>query len=95
MILILFILICFGFTNIIVNGEIFEYIRSFIEKKSTFFGKLINCSMCFGFWIGIGVAFFINPLETYTTFWLSVVGCAVISSATSYILDTIMYKIEK
>lgn len=48
--LILFILICFGLTNIVVYGSIFDKIKL---KENIYFKKLFNCCMCMGFWVGI------------------------------------------
>lgn len=57
--LILFILTCYGISNIIIFGSIFQSFRNFWEKKSpNFFGKLFNCMICLptyiGFFISIG-----------------------------------------
>lgn len=57
--LILFILICYGISNIIIFGSIFNNFRSYWEIKSPkFFGKLFTCMICLptyvGFFISIG-----------------------------------------
>ncbi len=62
--LLIFTLGCAGVTIIIVSSVVMEPVRSFVEKKSASLGKLINCSMCSGFWVGLIASFFyeINPL---------------------------------
>jgi hypothetical protein len=58
------ILISYGITNIVVFGKIFDGARNFLiawgESKDLplyrifrFFGDLVSCPMCFGFWCGI------------------------------------------
>ena len=48
-----FILSGIGITNLIVNSSIFSGIRDYIKGKSKFFGELISCMMCSGFWVGV------------------------------------------
>lgn len=51
--IILLILTSVGITNIVVDSTLFEGVRNFIHGRSEFFGKMINCSMCSGFWVGL------------------------------------------
>ena len=62
--LVVFIFGCAGLTTILVSSDIFEPIRSFVSERSTFLGKMVNCSMCLGFWVGLVASFYsdINPL---------------------------------
>jgi hypothetical protein len=46
-----------GITIIITVGSIFEDIREKISERSTVLGKLINCPMCTGFWVGFFFGF--------------------------------------
>ena len=57
--LILFVLTCYGISNIVIYGSIFESFRKYWEKVSPkFFGKLFKCMICLptyvGFFISIG-----------------------------------------
>jgi len=45
-----FILATIGLTFIITQFYIFEGVRNYITKHSKFFGKLIHCPACMGFW---------------------------------------------
>ena len=54
--LLFFILASCGVTFIITYSSIFEPIRTFIEKRSDFFGELLSCPMCAGFWVGIVIS---------------------------------------
>ena len=49
-----------GITIIITVGSIFEDIRERISEKSNIIGKLINCPMCTGFWIGFFFGFAVD-----------------------------------
>lgn len=47
--LLLFILICFGATNAIINNSYFNFLRN---TNSKFINKMFSCSLCLGFWVG-------------------------------------------
>jgi hypothetical protein len=50
----LFILVAYGISNIVVFGSIFDSFREFWNDLSpNFFGKLFGCMMCFPTWVGI------------------------------------------
>lgn len=78
--LIIFILICYGLTQVLTIGSIFNSIR----PKHEFF----HCSMCVGFWVGVlvflGFWFFQTPLFANIFVGSFLFGC--LSSGTSYFL---------
>lgn len=54
--LIIFILVAYGATNIMIYGSIFEGWRKMwgADKENPgFFGKLFGCFMCLSFWWGV------------------------------------------
>ena len=51
----IFIFATVGVTMIVTQGEIFRPLREFIKGKSAWFGKLIECPMCFGVYSGWAV----------------------------------------
>ena len=78
--LLLFILCCYGLTQILVYSTLFKSIR----PGHHFF----HCPMCVGFWVGV-VLMLLNPFTELFTFDVSLVnvlllGC--LSSGTSYAL---------
>jgi len=86
-----FILASWGMTQILVYGTIFEDHRDWIMEKSNWFGTLIHCPMCTGFWVGVFL-FGINGFTELFNFEynianLLILGC--ISSATSYALNIV------
>jgi hypothetical protein len=73
--LIIWFIVGFGITTIITKSDIFEPLRNYLDNggesvKSNFWGILINCPMCVGFWIGIIQSFVLFPF-TYNTFFMS------------------------
>lgn len=95
--LLIFILVCFGCTNILAYGSIFNAIR----PKHKFF----HCPMCIGFWVGVLFSFFLPlPIEYIIPSWITTDadvstfmkdgialfagGC--LSSGTSYMLAMII-----
>jgi hypothetical protein len=56
--LLIFTFGCSGLTTIIVTSSILEPIRDFVSSKSSYIGKLINCTMCSGFWVGLVASLF-------------------------------------
>jgi hypothetical protein len=62
--LIIFIFGCTGLTIILVSSVALEPVRNFVSLRSKFLGKLINCTMCSGFWVGLVASLFtgMNPL---------------------------------
>ena len=63
----LFILVFYGLSNIIVYGTIFGSMREFLTKKSpNFWGKLVSCMMCFPTWAGFFLSLtFFSPSLYY------------------------------
>ena len=56
---VVFILVCYGASNIMVYSSIFEKWRKFFDKISPkFFGELFDCMICLPFWWGVIVSIF-------------------------------------
>lgn len=63
MIILLFILICYGACNNMIYGSIFEGFRNLLSKFGTggySFHKLFTCFMCLGTWMGFGLTYMLN-----------------------------------
>ena len=55
--LVTFILICYGATNILCFGSIFDRLRARLDGLgSVMLTELIHCPMCVGFWVGVLVS---------------------------------------
>lgn len=56
------ILLAFGITKIVNSGTIFDPLKAYLEKKGyTFLLNLLNCPLCFGFWVGALIGWFYGP----------------------------------
>lgn len=42
-----------GITIILTSGAILDGFRTWVANRSIFLGKLIDCPMCSGFWVGL------------------------------------------
>ena len=82
--LLYFILVCFGLTNILVYGSIFNCIR----PKQGLWGELFKCPMCIGFHVGYTVTLLMNlsNLFNLSTNMIDTFLLACLSSGTSYVL---------
>jgi hypothetical protein len=57
----------YGTSNIIVFSNIFKPVREYL-KDTKFFGKMIVCILCTGFWIGVFWGIFLwSPADAFLT----------------------------
>ena len=79
-----FILACYGLTQVLVYGSIFNSIR----PKHHFF----HCPMCMGFWTGVFILFISSwsELFTYEVNLVNLLIMGWLSAGTSYFLDMIV-----
>ena len=85
--LVYFVLIAHGLTQILVYGKIFDEIR----PSSGWFGNLLSCPMCTGFWSGVFLWGTNNYTElfSYDLSLLSGFSLGCLSSGTSYMLSVV------
>lgn len=86
--ILLFILSCYGLTQILCYGKIFEKIRPTEGKL----GELFSCSMCTGFWVGVVLSILDPCIKIFniTSGIMDIFILGLISSGTSYLLDKIV-----
>lgn len=84
---IIFLLASIGLTFIVTQFYIFKNIREYIKRKSIFFGKLIHCPACFGFYSGffIKILMLINIHQLIPSNLIMCLIYGFISSLMSYI----------
>lgn len=75
--LIIFIMVSLSIVNIILNETIFSFFRVFLNNKFPKIYKFISCQVCFSWWIGIFLSFFIT---IYGGFIINLFVCAFVSS---------------
>ncbi len=85
------LLISYGMTHIITGTKIFEWLRVLLDKISpNFFGFLIQCPACTGFWIGVVLSFLYMPMaygiNVFATYLIN--GC--LSSGINWLLFMFM-----
>ncbi len=87
MFLIAYILACYGLTQILVYGTIFDGIR----PKQGLWGELFKCPMCVGFHVGwlFALLFSISNLFNVQTNIIDIFILACLSSGTSYVFCTL------
>ena len=103
--LIVYIFIVNGLTGIITSGKIFEPLRRALDNgsnnlSSNFFGLLITCTECVGFWVGVCLFIFglnlIPPVDLTYVFINNVILCllnggvaAFVASTTDFLLSSL------
>ena len=102
--ILLFVLLAYGITNIIVFGSIFKGWRDFWDRiNPSFFGKLMSCPLCLSTWVGGILSFVFNYYGYSTPFLTYGVTClpliifldACFSSGAVWLLHTIQEAFER
>jgi len=100
----LFILVTYGFSNIVVYGSIFKGMRNFLKKVSpNFWGELVSCMICFPTWVGFFLSlFFFSPTEYYglgdvvvPSVFTSVFFDGILASGTVWLIHTFQEMCER
>jgi hypothetical protein len=101
----LFILIAYSFSNIVVYGSIFAGLREFLNKVNpSFFGTLFSCMICFPTWVGFLLSLiFFSPtlhygLEDFYFIpkeFLSVFFDGLLASGTTWFIHTYQEMAER
>lgn len=67
--IIVWIFIAYGMTSILVWGSIFDGLRNWISKHSTFISDLLSCTLCTSTWVGFFLSiFFYSPVQELLSF---------------------------
>lgn len=71
--ILLWSLIAYGMTSIIVWGSIFEYPRNWVKNHIKFLGKLIDCVLCTSTWVGFFLSICFGGLTSriFDIHWLA------------------------
>ena len=101
---IIFMLLAYGITNIVVFSSIFQPVRDLLDKVNpTFLGKLFSCPLCFSTWVGFVLSYVFSligvytPMTTYGITYLPLLifldGC--LTSGTVWLIHTLQEYFEK
>ena len=102
--LIVFSVICYSISNILVFGSIFVKWRSFwSDHNPSFFGKLFSCPMCLSVWVGFAVSLFfihmglLTPMVIYgsSKIVVSVLFDGLFSGGVVWLLHTLQEYFER
>lgn len=91
---IIFILVSYGITSIVVYGSIFH---SIIEKTKGWVNDLLSCPLCFGTWVGFliwGVLAFFgipSPVSEYYPLpvFLDFFACGMLSAGGVWLIENL------
>lgn len=106
--IILFLLVTYGISNIIVYNTIpiWEKIYNFIYKISPhYLGKIFSCMMCLPTWVGFSLSFLFIKMdyEEFSPFmhfginniWLAIFLDGCIASGATWLLHTMQETLER
>ena len=97
--LLIFILIAYGASNIMVFSSIFKKWRKiFLKISPNFFGELFNCMICLPFWWGVIISiFFYSPtlILSPDNIILTTFFDACLASGSVWLLHTLQENLEK
>ena len=82
--LIVVIIAAYGITNIVTQGTIFDPIKEMLRGCRVIGEKLfylLNCPMCFGFWVGLFLGLLFGPFE-----WWNIIMNGAFYSATTWLI---------
>lgn len=97
-----FLLATYGLTLIVTQSKIFRPVRGLFEGTSNrllkFFGDMLHCPMCFGFWSGIFWSRFwpavaISDLPRWETGTLNILAAGCVSSAFCWIVRVALHRL--
>lgn len=60
----IWILIAYGMTSVIVWGSIFQGLRDWVSEHSKFFGDLVSCTLCTATWVGFFLSLTLGGLTS-------------------------------
>ena len=87
--ILIFILVAYGISNIVVHGSIFNGFREFWNKVNpSFFGTLFSCMICFPTWVGFILSFTFQMMG-YDNMFLSVFLDGCLASGTVFVLHIV------
>ena len=93
----IWILAAYGMSQILVYGSIFENLREWIIRKSTFFGDLIQCMMCTSTWVGFffSLAFYSPTATMITVPYTNIFFDGMLASGSVWALNALVEWFEK
>lgn len=86
-----FLLACYGLTNIVTGGKIFAGLRAWLLSKNVSAGFWIQCPMCFG--LPVGVFWALAGLWPRMTWWpMDLLAAGCVGSGWCWAVHVVMVK---
>lgn len=83
----IYLLACFGATFALCDSSFFSWFRTLVGRLH-FFKEMLACYFCTGFWVSLGLACLLFPLDAW------VVARALAGAAVAYVLNTAQMAVE-
>lgn len=107
--LILWMIMAYGMTNILVYGSIFENVRNFIKKRASlpgtlfhgffvFLADMLGCMMCCSTWVGFFFGMFLfSPVQNFLEVngWVSWFFDGMLASGSVWAINSIIEWFEE
>ena len=95
--LLIWILVSYGMSQILVYGSIFNTPREWISRHSKFMGELLECMMCTSTWVGffLSVVFY-SPTESLISYpYTNIFFDGILASGSVWALNAIIEWFEE
>jgi len=92
MMLLIFLLACYGVTNIVTDGKIFKWFRELL-KPVPGIGYWIQCEMCFGFAVGVGWCVLGLWPDLGLVWWTQWAAAGAVSSGWCWMARVVLHKL--
>tara|TARA_Y100000310_G_scaffold345069_1_gene461577 strand:- start:2312 stop:2623 length:312 start_codon:yes stop_codon:yes gene_type:complete len=93
----IWILAAYGMAQIIVFGSIFQNLREWLIRNSTFFGDLVQCMMCTSTWVGFffSIAFFSPTVNMAIIPYTNIFFDGMLASGSVWAINALVEWFEK
>ena len=95
--LLIWILVAYGMSQILVYGSIFNNPRDWISRHSKFMGDLLECMMCTSTWVGFFLSLvFYSPTESLISYpYTNIFFDGILASGSVWALNAIIEWFEE
>lgn len=88
----IYILIGWGITDFLVNGSILDKLRVYLLVKFPLLAKLLSCIRCSGFWVGVIMGIFSDPLFSFRNLEIAqILASGFLIAGSSVIINALMF----
>lgn len=88
--LLCWLLLCYGFSNVVVGGNVTYNFRAWMYALHVKLGELFECMMCFGFWVGVILALLGLKVVLHPNVLLEVLCNGFLSSGGVWVINCVM-----